>query len=63
MKYPQLWGGCVNGEHEDSIRYDLIEEVDTEVHDKVREISIYTENEDVIYRYVTKNETEKYGYL
>ena len=29
----------------------------------MREISIETENEDVIHRDITENETEKYGYL
>ena len=51
--------GCVNGEHEDSIRKDLVEKNDTKVNVEGREISIDTENEDVIHRYITDNEAEK----
>ena len=41
----------------------LFEKNDIKVNDKVREISIETENEDVIHTDITDNETEKYGYL
>ena len=44
---------CVNDEHEDSIRNGFIEKGDTKVHDEVRQISIETENEDVIHRDIT----------
>ena len=50
---------CVNEEHKDSNQNGFIEENGTEVHDEVGEISIDTENEGVINRYITENETEK----
>ena len=53
MKY------CVNDKHEDSIRKYLVEKNDTKVTDKVREISIETQNEYVIIIYITDNEPEK----
>ena len=69
--HPQLWWryvfpydispvfieDCVNNEHEDSIRNGLVEKNDTKVNDEVREISIDTENKDVIHRDITDNET------
>ena len=50
---------CVNDENEDSTRKYLVEKNDTKVTDEVIEISIETENEDVIHRYITDNEAEK----
>ena len=55
--YPVVMEDCVNDEHEDSIRNYLIEVNGTKFNYEVREISIYTENEDVIHRDITENET------
>ena len=49
----------VNYEHEGRIRKDLVNINDTKENNKLREISIQTENKDVIHRYITENETEK----
>ena len=46
--YPVGMDDFLNDEHENSIRKDLFEENYTNVNDEVREISIETENEDVI---------------
>ena len=47
---------CVNYEHEDSIRKDLVKKNDTKVNDEVREISRDTDNEYLIHRDITNNE-------
>ena len=43
---------CVNEEHEDSTINEFLEENDTELYNEVREISIETENEYVLHRYI-----------
>ena len=53
-----MWDG-VNYKRKDSIRNDLIEESDTEVHDETRKTSIETENEDIIHKDITEKETAK----
>ena len=50
---------CINDKHEDSIRNDFVKESDTEVHEKIREIFIDTENNYLIHRDITEKETEK----
>ena len=50
---------CVNNKHEDSIKKYLVEKNDTKVTDEVREISIDSENEDIIHRDIIDNYTEK----
>ena len=50
--------GGINDEHQDIIREYLVAKNDTKVNFEVREISIDTENEDVIHRDITENETE-----
>ena len=50
---------CVNNKHEDSIKKYLVEKNDTKVTDEVREISIDSENEDIIHRDSIDNYTEK----
>ena len=56
---PVVMEYCVNDEHEDSTRKYLVEKNYTKVTNEVREISIETENEDVIHRNITDIETEK----
>ena len=56
---PVLMGDCLNDEHEDSIRKDLVDRNDTKVNDKVREISIKAENKDVIYKSITDKKQRK----
>ena len=56
---PFVTGDYVNYEHEGRIRKDLVNRNDTKENNKLREISIQTENKDVIHRYITDNETEK----
>ena len=56
---PFVTGDYVNYEHEGRIRKDLVNRNDTKEKNKLREISIQTENKDVIHRYITDNETEK----
>ena len=58
LHIPSCDGEFLNDEHEDSIRNNLIEENDKKDNDEVIEISIYTEDEDIIHRYITENETE-----
>ena len=48
----------MNDQHEDSIIKYLVEKNDTKVNDEVREISIETENEDVIHINITDTETK-----
>ena len=50
---------CVNEEHEYSTRNDFLEGNETELHDELKEISMETKNEDILYRYITEDETEK----
>ena len=56
---PVVTEDCVNDEHEDSIRNYLDDKNYTEVNDEVREISIETDNEYIINKDITDNETEK----
>ena len=49
---------CVNDEHEGRIRKYLVEKNDTKITDKVRGISIETENDNVIHIHIADNEKE-----
>ena len=60
---PVVINDCVNDEHDDSTRTYLVDKNDTKVNDKVREISLETENEDIIHKGITDNETYLFWYL
>ena len=58
-KSPVGMEDCINEEHKDRIRNNLVDKNDTKVNDEVREISIRSKSEDVINRDITDTGTEK----